>query len=267
MRKAVIFFALCAGAATMIAAEEQRLTSRAAMNIIAMPTGYLGPAKLPDALLLIPRPPAPGSAAEARDEEAQKAALAERGTPRWGVATSDADLFTPQATGALSCAAGIVISPKETPGIDHLLRRSFADLGLSTSAVKRKYQRQRPFMVNGQPSCTPDWEPILRKDGAYPSGHSAVGYGWGLILAELIPDRAAQLVARGRAFGDSRRICNVHWLSDVEEGRVAAAAVVAKLHSEAAFLADMKAAKAEIAKASPPTRDCAKEAGALAVTP
>ncbi len=227
--------------------------------------GYLGATNLPDPLVMVPPLHAPNSAAQARDEDSQKAALALRGTPRWDVATSDAELFKPEATAALSCAAGIAISPTATPKLDRLLRMSAADLGLSTGAVKRKYQRPRPFMVNGQPSCTPAWEAMLKRDGSYPSGHSAIGYGWGLILAELIPGRAAQLVARGRAFGDSRRVCNVHWLSDTEEGRVPAAAVVAALHSNAAFQRDLKAARAEIARAGPPTRDCAKEAAALAL--
>jgi acid phosphatase (class A) len=106
---------------------------------------------------------------------------------------------------------------------------------------------------------------MLRKDGSYPSGHSAIGYGWGLILAELFPDRASRLVARGRAFGDSRRVCNVHWLSDVEEGRIAAAATVARLHADAYFRKDLDAARAELAGAKPVTRDCAAEAAALAL--
>ena len=102
----------------------------------------------------------------------------------------------------------------------------------------------RPFTVNGRPSCTPAHEAILRADGSYPSGHSALGYGWGLILAEAIPGRAAELVARGRSFGDSRRICNVHWLSDIEEGRIVATAVVARHNAEPAFQADLAAARA-----------------------
>jgi acid phosphatase (class A) len=133
--------------------------------------------------------------------------------------------------------------------------------------TKRKYQRARPFTVNNQPVCTPKDEAVLRSDGSYPSGHSAIGYGWGLILAELVPDRAAQLVARGRAFGDSRRVCNVHWLSDVEEGRVVSTAVFARLHAEPVFRADLDAVRAELAeqRAALATPDCARENAALAI--
>jgi acid phosphatase (class A) len=231
--------------------------------------GYLAPAALPDSLLMVPPPPAAGSAALARDEEAQAAALALRGGARWVLATADAELLAPAATGTMSCAAGIRIDAQETPAIQKLLRRAAADLGLSGYGAKRKYMRPRPFMANGQPSCTPDWEVLLRKDGSYPSGHSAVGYGWALLLAEIIPDRAAQLVARGRAYGDSRRVCNVHWLSDVEEGRVTAAAVIARLHAAPEFQRDMADAKKEFAKirSTAAAPDCNTDAAGLGATP
>ena len=229
--------------------------------------GYLPAGTAPDSNLLIPPPPAPGSAAMARDEEAMRDAVALRGMLRWDQATTDALLFTPAATSVFSCAAGFRIAADATPKLNALLRKAAPDLALAVYPSKRKYMRARPFMVNGQPSCTPQDEAGLRRDGSYPSGHSAIGYGWGLILAELVPDRAAQLVARGRAFGDSRRVCNVHWLSDVEEGRVVATAVFARLHAEPAYRADLEAARRELdvqrlKKIAPP--DCAGENAALA---
>ena len=82
------------------------------------------------------------------------------------------------------------------------------------------------------------------------------------------PGQADAILARGRAFGQSRVACNVHWLSDVEEGRLMASATVARLHDDAAFRADLAAARAEIASARAkglgPTGDCAKEAAQLA---
>lgn len=226
--------------------------------------GYLS---LPtaDSLVIAPPPPASGSAAEARDIAASRAALALRGTPRWTLATADADVFGPHITTAMSCAAQVDIGPATTPRLDALLHRTMIDLALSGSAIKRAYNRPRPFMTNGEATCTPDWESVLRKDGSYPSGHSAIGFGWALILAQLLPDRAAALVSRGRAFGDSRRICNAHWLSDVEEGRVTAALTVARLNADAAFLADLDAARAELRTHHAPARGCEAEASALAL--
>lgn len=252
-------FALMAG--TVFA---QQAPPAAQASAPRLEKGYLDAAPIAGLLALSPPPPAPGSPAEARDLEGARTALALRGTPRWTLATSDADLFGTTATASFSCAAGVDIGPATTPLLDRLLRRTTADFGLSGSVIKRNYARPRPFMVNNEPSCTPDWEPMLRRDGSYPSGHSAIGFGWSMILAELLPDRAALLVARGRAFGDSRRICNAHWVSDVEEGRITATVALARLHADPAFTADLAAARAEVRAANPVTRDCAAEAAALA---
>lgn len=230
--------------------------------------GYLTKEEAIDSLALVPPPPAAGSAALAADEEANRAARALRGTPRFAQATEDANLTFPRAAGSLACALGAPISEQDTPHLYTLLRRVLSDAGYSTGAAKNKYMRKRPFLVNGEPTCTPPDEKELAKQGSYPSGHSAAGWAWALVLAEIAPDRAEALVERGRAFGQSRVVCNVHWQADVNEGRILGAATVARLHGDAAFLADLAAAKKELAavraKGAVPDRDCPAETAALA---
>jgi acid phosphatase (class A) len=212
--------------------------------------------------------PAPGSAAEARDQAGAKAAVALAGSPRWAQAIVDGDLSFPAAAETYACAMDVRISEADTPRLYTLLRRSLSDTGRSPYPTKTKYQRARPFTVNGAPLCTPLFEAALRKDGSYPSGHSAIGWGWALILAEVAPDHADAVLARGRAFGQSRIVCNVHWTSDVEEGRMMGAATVARLHASPEFRADLQAAQAEVAAARAkglrPARNCDQEAARLA---
>ena len=230
--------------------------------------GYLQPDSLPNSLALLPAPPAEGSAARALDDEVSRKSIALHGTPRWALAAGDAELMFPEAAGTFSCALGVPISEKETPHLYMLLRRTLADAGLSTYAAKNEYQRIRPFMVNKEPTCTPDEEEHLMKDGSYPSGHTAIGWAWALILTEIAPDRADAILARGRAFGESRVICNVHWHSDVVEGRFMGAAAVARLHADPAFRNEVEAAKDECraarAKGLQPSSDCRAEAEGLA---
>lgn len=246
-----------------------KIDAAAATPKPAAPTGYLAAADLPNSLSLIPPPPAPGSAAQARDDESAKAAVALSGGPRWLQATQDADLTFPAAAETFACAVDVRISETDTPHLYTLLRRTLLDAGRSPYPTKNKYQRARPFTVNGAPLCTPAFEAALRKDGSYPSGHAAVGWGWALVLAEVAPDHADAILARGRAFTQSRIVCNVHWASDIEEGRTMGAATYAKLHSSPEFRDDLKAAQAEVAAARAkglrPARDCAKEAAQLAV--
>lgn len=228
--------------------------------------GYLAPSARLSSLALVPPPPAPGSAAMARDEEVNRQMLDLQGSPRWQLAIRDAVLTFPQVADTFSCALGVSISQERTPRLMTLLRRTLVDAGRSTSQAKDHYQRARPFMVNGKPLCTPDREDALRANGSYPSGHSAIGMALALVLAELAPDRADALIARGREFGRSRLVCNVHWSSDVIEGQLMGAAVVARLHAEPDFRADLEAARTELAalrtQASAPN-DCTLEAQAL----
>jgi acid phosphatase (class A) len=233
--------------------------------------GYLQPEVLPNSLAVLPPPPAEGSAALALDKEVSRKSLELRGTLRWELAAKDAELMFPEAAGTFSCALGFPITEQETPHLYMLLRRTLADAGLSTYTAKNKYQRKRPFMQNNKPTCTPDEEAHLMKDGSYPSGHTAIGWAWALILSEIAPEQADAILARGRAFGESRVICNVHWQSDVVEGRFMGAAAVARLHADAAFRAEIEAAKTELAavrtKGLKPVRDCKAEADALAHHP
>lgn len=232
--------------------------------------GYLDPADLPLRLALLGAPPKPDSAALARDEEARRAALALRGTAREALAATDAELSFPGPANTFSCAMGTQISEKTTPHLYTLMQRTLTDAGGSTYAGKNAYNRTRPFVVHDEGTCRKDMEPLLRTDGSWPSGHSAAGWAWGLILGEVNPARATELMTRGLAYGQSRVICNAHWQSDVDAGRIMGAATVASLHSNPAFLKDLAAAKEEIQAAqkagNTPTENCAAEGVALSLT-
>ena len=209
--------------------------------------GYLSADDLPNSLELVPPPPLEGSAAFVLDQETSLMSLALRGTPRWEMAARDAVLHFPEAVEAFSSVIGMPVTEEDTPYLYILLRRTLTDAGLSTYTAKNHYARKRPFMTNGEPVCTPEDEEVLRGDGSYPSGHTAIGWAWALILCEIFPGQADDILARGREFGESRIVCNVHWQSDVNEGRFMGAATVARLHADPGFLADLKVAKEETA--------------------
>jgi acid phosphatase (class A) len=233
--------------------------------------GYLPPEALPNSAALLPPPPALGSAGALLDQDVARAALALQGTPRWALATLDANLHFPAAADAFSCALSAPVNETDTPRTYLMLRRVLTDAGRATSSAKKKYMHARPFMMDGQPTCSPGDDEHLRADGSYPSGHTSIGWAWALVLAETSPDLSDAIIRRGLSFGESRLVCNVHWESDVIEGRNVGAATVARLHSDPQFLDDLAAAKQELAAARaknlPPNRDCKMEADALASTP
>lgn len=231
--------------------------------------GYMERGAWVDSLALLPPPPAAESPALAADMAAYQATRAPQMAKRRAQAASDERLAFPAAAEAFSCALGVPIVAEQAPHLTMLMRRTLADAGLATYRAKDHYKRARPFMVANDTTCKPDQEAALRKDGSYPSGHAAIGWAWGLILTEVAPERANALTQRGRAFGDSRVACGVHWASDVEAGRLVAAAVVAQLQSNAEYRAQLGAAKAEVAAlraaGAKPAVDCAAESAALAL--
>lgn len=208
--------------------------------------GYLSKEDIPNSLKLVPPPPEEGSAAFLLDQEIAAMYVALDDVARKEQATNDAVLSFPQATEAFNSVLDIKITEETTPHLYMILRRTLADAGLSTYAAKNHYQRARPFMLNNTPTCTPDEEAVLLTDGSYPSGHTAIGWAWALILTEVFPEQTDVILERGLQFGISRNVCNVHWHSDVVYGRMMGAAAVAKLHSNKDFIIDLAAAKEEV---------------------
>ena len=224
--------------------------------------GYIPRDKLIDSLALLPPPPEAGSEAQISDDAARRAVLPIRQSARWKLAARDADYTSPQAVDVFACTLGITISPTATPHLNMLLRRTLVDAGFATYKAKIHYNRKRPFVAaNDNETCYPKDQEKLREDGSYPSGHSAYGWAWALILAEMVPEKADAIIQRGYQFGQNRIVCGMHWQSDVNAGRVVAAAVVAQLHTNPDFKAQFGAAQKEVqaALANNPTPDCALE--------
>jgi acid phosphatase (class A) len=69
-----------------------------------------------------------------------------------------------------------------------------------------------------------------------------------LILAEINPEHQNEIIKRGYEIGESRKIVGAHYDSDIQAGRIMAAATVAALHSNAAFQTQLAKAKEEFAK-------------------
>jgi acid phosphatase (class A) len=230
--------------------------------------GYLGRDHIPDHEVFLPPPPASDSVLGKADLEVYRETRALENTPRWKLAESDAALSQGALFDDFECAAGVDLDAARMPALSHVLRRSMADLSGVIGPAKERYARPRPFLVEKGPLCITPSEGLARS-GSYPSGHSATGWLYALVLAELVPDRAAEILARGRAIGESRVVCGVHFVSDVDAGRTTAAAVIAALNGVPEFDADVAAARTELdaarsrGDAAPDAAQCAAGAAML----
>jgi acid phosphatase (class A) len=228
---------------------------------------YLGPERWPDATKIVSQAPAAGSAREAQDQAVFKATRALEGQARWTLAQADVPTLPSAMLKNFSCAAGVEMTPQNAPKLTMLLSRVGVDSGRQVASVKDVFKRKRPYLIDEGQICVPKTD-ALAASPDYPSGHATWGWAIGLILAELAPDKATPILARGRQFGESRVVCGVHSVSAVEAGRTNGAALVATLHGDAAFRADLEAARLELAavrKAAGATpASCAVETETLA---
>lgn len=254
--RAVFIGFLAAGLATAVVAQVPAPSPTTATTPRKVPPGYLT-GKPPVAILkLLPPPPAPGSAQDLADRIVYATTAKQVGDAAWQEAVSELNPTSPAYFAKLSCAVGKVISPQTTPVTFAMIARSGVDLTGPMSTAKTFYKRPRPFTTDKGPACDP-----ISKDGigaglgfAYPSGHSGIGWLWGLMLADAAPARADAIRAFGQHTGDLRIACRVHWLSDVAYGRILGTAVYGRLLAEPEFQADLARATEEIAKA--PVAEC-----------
>lgn len=216
-------------------------------NFADKPRGYLPPQAVGAEAYLAP-PPAADSTRDRADMEIYAATRALKDSPRWRQAQADADAESPAAPKAFDCALGTSLDVAKQPILVRLLLRASTDSDNLSRSAKVAFARKRPFLRAQGEICIAR-EQWLIDQGAYPSGHSATGWLWGLILTELAPDRAAPLMSRARSFGESRVVCGVHYASDVEAGRAVASASLARLRSDPAFVADLAVARRELAAA------------------
>jgi putative acid phosphatase len=210
---------------------------------------FLQIGEVANSLELLPPPPQPGSILFLNDQAQYQWGLMQRRTPRGDQAVTDARVDGAGVPNAFSEAFGVKISKENTSEIFKLVVNMREDAGdLATRAAKEHYMRIRPFAFYEKTTCNPEQQQELSTNGSYPSGHTAIGWATALVLAEINVDRQNEILKRGYEMGQSRVICGYHFQSDVDAARLVASAVVARLHANEAFTAQLAKAKKEFAE-------------------
>jgi acid phosphatase (class A) len=190
-------------------------------------------------LLLLPPPPA-------LDSDQMKAELGEILTIQVTRTKEMEARAIADATRSIWRFADVVDSPKfnaaDLPKFAAFFDRVVKTEGAVSDPAKRVWMRPRPHLYSDLV------RPVvpLSKSGSYPSGHATVGTLMGIELANMLPEKRAQIMARAWEFGHNRIVGGIHYPSDIEMGRISGTVIAQTISTHPDFKAEFDAARAEL---------------------
>jgi acid phosphatase (class A) len=190
-------------------------------------------------LLLLPPPPA-------NDSAQMKAELGEILTIQVTRTKAMEDRAIADASENIWRFSDVVDNPKFTaaalPKFAAFFDRVIETEGAVVDPAKNVWKRLRPHLYSDLV------KPVvpLSKSGAYPSGHSTVGTLMGIELANMLPEKRAQIMARAWEFGHNRLVGGIHYASDIEMGRISGMVIAQTISTHPDFKQEFEAAKAEL---------------------
>jgi hypothetical protein len=125
---------------------------------------------------------------------------------------------------------------KEIGGVEDIFGRAYrlpaGTAGADAFGNSRPYQTEPSvtrfegpdYLNNPSSNFVYNHGPVmdLTDSPSYPSGHTTYGYTGAVLLAVLVPERYAQMIARGAEYGNDRIIMGAHYAMDVMGGRTLA---------------------------------------------
>jgi len=200
---------------------------------------FLRAAELSPAAVLSP-PPAPASV-QAAYEMAELQRLERDRTPAEFARAKHDDEVEDASIFAEAIGPGFDL--KTLPATARVMGEVRVEEKATANAAKAWFARSRPWIIDPRlQSCSREDEP----KSSYPSGHATMGYSMGLVLAQLEPSHAAQIMARASEYAENRLVCGMHFRSDIVAGQALGTLVAAKLMANPAFRQDVGAAAAEL---------------------
>lgn len=188
---------------------------------------------------LLPPPPATSSTEARQDLQAVLAVQQSRTADEQSAAKAD----TERSVFRFADALGSTMQPASLPKTSAFFER-VAKLDKAEVAEAKLYWR-RP-----RPSVTSDQVHPLSKekpdDWSYPSGHATFGYTTAVLLANMVPEKRAEIFARANLYAQHRVVMGAHFPSDVEAGRLAGAVIGAELLGKPDWQTDYQAARTEL---------------------
>jgi acid phosphatase (class A) len=187
----------------------------------------------------LPPPPAPNSLSARADLEAVLQAQAWR-TPEhvtWAKRVDKNDAFMS------ADVLGPWFARENLPLTAAFLKDVDEDRHEITEVAKKLFARARPWVVD------PRVQPCVGKptNDSYPSGHASSIFTRAEVLAEIFPEKRAELLDFAHRAAWGRIYAGVHFPSDVVGGWILSDPIVQELKKSPAFQERLKAVRAEVA--------------------
>lgn len=210
--------------------------SMAVVVALALPTFCLGQSLGPDAyfssnaaalqaLMLLPQPPAPGTAAQGANMLILNTVM-NTATPQM-VAQAQADAIP--SVFDFSAVLGEDFTAQNLPATNSFFQKVTINTQNANDTLKNIYNSQGPVTA-----------------ASYPSSHALLGLVDGVLLGDMIPEKQGQLLTYGVQYGLNRLILGQHWPTDVSAAQMETGIFLADLFASPQFQSDFNEAKAEL---------------------
>jgi acid phosphatase (class A) len=191
-----------------------------------------------DLTMILPPPPANDSA-ETKAELGEVLKLQVTRTPEMEArAVADAE----ENVWRFADVMGPNFTKDKLPKFSAFFDRVVETEGAVVDPAKDVWKRPRPHQLSDlvKPAVK------LSSSGSWPSGHATVGTMMGIILADMVPEKRAEIMARAAEYAHNRVVGGIHYPSDVEMGKISGSVIAAVLLNRDDFKAEYDVAKAEL---------------------
>ena len=197
----------------------------------------------PDARRILNQPVDTASNRYMGDVMQYMAGKGERKTERGQQALKDADLSADAIMAGFSESIGLKLDSRQTPAMAALVSECVKALGKSAQDAAAGFKfRKRPY---GQLGDAPFAGADDSKTSSFPSIQAETGWGVALVLTEIAPAKANDILTVGYRMGQSGIISGQNWATDIPAARILASGLVANLHTDAKFSKLLQEAKEE----------------------
>ena len=198
---------------------------------------YLNPDQV-DLVQILGPPPAPDSARGKADLQAVLDMQRHRTPAEVKSVRADEELSVFRFADVI----GPRFTPENLPFAAKFFARVVADDEHAIDPAKDYFHRQRPYA--GDREVKPA---VSAMNGdSYPSGHATFAYSVAILLAEMVPEKAAAIFNRADRFAENRVIGGVHYPTDIRAGQISGSVIDNVLLHEPRFEADFARATAEV---------------------